>query len=141
MRYFLFYNDTILGILDSEKMKFSYTSDEIFNKHKIPHFPNFHNSKKEVMRFLKSRTNKKYKSISELINYATKFDSPIIIKKCRFKLKKTKRSITKEEAFIWLDEKLKNLNLKNYDELEVFADKTDDFALSSEIKLYLMATL
>ena len=46
---------------------------------------------------------------------------------------------TTKESKIWLDDKCKELDIESIEELEEYASKTDDFNLSSEINLHIMA--
>lgn len=57
------------------------------------------------------------------------------------KRKTNKITITKAEAETWLDHKCKELNLDSYEELEDYADNTEDFKLRSEINRYLLVIL
>jgi hypothetical protein len=56
-------------------------------------------------------------------------------------IRNKKRIITKQEASVWLKQKIKELNLEDLNELEDYANTTDDFELASEINLYIQAIL
>lgn len=48
-------------------------------------------------------------------------------------------SISKEQAHLWLSQKCTELSCEDFGDLESFADTTDDFELSSQIRLHIQA--